>query len=95
MLQTYFWRMDLLFLGHVIPAGNCMFKGNNRNTTTRCEICSKLAIKTPEWRRGSEGGGCYHGEHNFYLFQSAIVGQFFASYYLQNEEITLWAGVLF
>ena len=34
--------------------GNCMFKVNNRNTRTRCEICSKLTIKTPErrqWRR--------------------------------------------
>ena len=29
------------------PAGNCMFKVNNRNTRTRCEICSKLTIKTP------------------------------------------------
>ena len=31
-----------------------MFKINNRNTRTRCEICSKLSIKTPErshWRR--------------------------------------------
>ena len=27
------------------PAGNCMFKVNNRNTRTRCEICSKLTIK--------------------------------------------------
>ena len=27
------------------PAGNYMFKGNNRNTRTRCEICSKLTIK--------------------------------------------------
>ena len=36
------------------PAGNYMFKVNNRNTRTRCEICSKLRIKTPErchWRR--------------------------------------------
>ena len=36
------------------PAGNYMFKVNNRNTRTRCEICSKLTIKTPErrqWRR--------------------------------------------
>ena len=30
------------------PAGNCMFKVNKRNTKTRCEICSKLTIKTPE-----------------------------------------------
>ena len=31
-----------------------MFKVNNRNTRTRCEICSKLTIKTAErrhWRR--------------------------------------------
>ena len=34
-----------------VPAGNCMFKINNRNTTTRCEICSKSTIKTPERRR--------------------------------------------
>ena len=32
------------------PAGNCMFKVNNRTTRTRCEICSKLTIKTPERR---------------------------------------------
>ena len=30
-----------------IPAGNYMFKVNNRNTRTRCEICSKLTIKIP------------------------------------------------
>ena len=33
------------------PAGNYMFKVNKRNTRTRCEICSKLTIKTPERRR--------------------------------------------
>ena len=27
------------------PAGNYMYKVNNRNIRTRCEICSKLAIK--------------------------------------------------
>ena len=30
------------------PVGIYMFKVNNRNTRTRCEICSKLTIKTPE-----------------------------------------------
>ena len=30
------------------PAGNYMFKVNNRNTRARCEICSKLTIKIPE-----------------------------------------------
>ena len=33
------------------PAGNYMFKVNNRNTRTRCDICSKLKIKTPERRQ--------------------------------------------
>ena len=32
------------------PADNYMFKVDNRNTRTRCEICSKLTIKTPERR---------------------------------------------
>ena len=32
------------------PAGNYMFKVNNGNTRTRCEICSKLTIKIPERR---------------------------------------------
>ena len=37
-----------------IRAGIYLFKVNNRNTRTRCEICSKLTIKTIErhqWRR--------------------------------------------
>ena len=36
------------------PAGNYILKVNNRNTRTRCEICSKLTIKIPkrrQWRR--------------------------------------------
>ena len=32
------------------PADNDMFKVNNRNTGARCEICSKLTIKTTERR---------------------------------------------
>ena len=31
---------------HKNPARNYMFKVNTRNTRTRCEICSKLTIKT-------------------------------------------------
>ena len=37
-----------------VRAGNYIFKVNNRNTRTRCEICSKLTIKIPKrrhWRR--------------------------------------------
>ena len=36
------------------PAGIYLLKVNNRNTRTRCEICSKLTTKAPErrkWRR--------------------------------------------
>ena len=32
-----------------------MFKVNYRNTTTRCEICSKLTIETPERRQVKAG----------------------------------------
>ena len=32
------------------PVGNYMFEVNNENTRTRCEICSKLIIKTPKRR---------------------------------------------
>ena len=34
-----------------ISADNYMFKINNKNTRTKCEICSKVTIKTPERRR--------------------------------------------
>ena len=34
-----------------MPAGNYLLKVNNRNTRARCEICSKLTIKTPERRQ--------------------------------------------
>ena len=30
------------------PAGDYMFKVNNKDTRTRCEMCSKLTMKTPE-----------------------------------------------
>ena len=50
-----FWlRLIPCFFAAHSPAGNHMFKVNNRNTRKRCEICSKLTIKTPEqrqWRR--------------------------------------------
>ena len=40
------------------PAGNYMFKVNNRNTRRRCEICSKLTIKVSE-RRQSRCSGVF------------------------------------
>ena len=38
------------------PAGNYMLKVNNRNSRIRCEICSKLTIKTPERRQRRRSG---------------------------------------
>ena len=40
-------------LSRIDPALIYLLKVNNRNTRTKCEICSKLTIKTPErchWR---------------------------------------------
>ena len=36
------------FWGGRSPANIYLFKFNNRNTRKRCEMCSKLTIKTPE-----------------------------------------------
>ena len=35
------------FDGSNVPADNCIFKVNNRNTRTRIEICPKLKYFTP------------------------------------------------
>ena len=40
------------------PAANYMFKVNHGNTRTRCEICSKLTIKT-SGRRQWDGSGAF------------------------------------
>ena len=40
----------------LIPNGIYLFKVNNRNTRTRCEICSKLTINTPERRQCRRSG---------------------------------------
>ena len=37
-------------------AGIYLLKVNNRNTRTRCKICSKLTLKTPEWRYWHRSG---------------------------------------
>ena len=48
----YIW----VYSGVPIPANIYLFKVNNRNTTKRCEICSKLTIKTPTWRHWRRSG---------------------------------------
>ena len=54
----YMNTSSLVFYNEVakqtIPAGIYLLEVNNGNTRTRCEICSKLRINTPErrhWRR--------------------------------------------
>ena len=36
------------FLLSAVPANIYLFKGNNRSTRKRCEICLKLTIKIPQ-----------------------------------------------
>ena len=42
--------MQILAKAINYSANSCFLKVNNRNTRKRCEICSKLTIKTPERR---------------------------------------------
>ena len=50
--------------GFSIPASIYLLKVNIRNTRTRCKICSKLTIKTPEQ--------CYIGTRASNKFQSRM-----------------------
>ena len=44
-------ELDILVtITEPFSVGIYLLKVNNRNTRTRCEICSKLTIKTPERR---------------------------------------------
>ena len=49
------------------PVGNYMLKVNIRNTRTRCEICSKLTIKTPERHWHHSGVFIVNFEHISHL----------------------------
>ena len=48
-------------------AGIYLLKVNDRNTETRCEICSKLTIKTTERRRRRSGVFTVNFEHISHL----------------------------
>ena len=56
----------------IIPANINLFKVNNRNTRKRCEICSKLTIKT----RPRSGVFIVNFEHNFTPFSSVSTVDF-------------------
>ena len=62
--------------GWISPAGIYLLKVNERNTITRCEICSKLTIKTPERRRWhSCGVFIVNFEHISHLTLSSGLGR--------------------
>ena len=45
IIQEFSWNQKLFLFIHIY-----LFKVNNRNTRTRCEVCLKLTLQTPEWR---------------------------------------------
>ena len=55
-LNSYCCCFTLITLKSNNPAGSYMFKVNNRNTRTRCEIYSRLTIKIPERRHRRHSG---------------------------------------
>ena len=60
------------------PTNIYLFKGSNRNTRTRCEICSKLVIKKTERCQGRRSGVVtVNFEHIIsYLFLVFSIGNF-------------------
>ena len=59
----------------IMSASIYLFNVNNINTRKRCEICSKLTVKTPERRRCS-GVFTVNFEHILQLFSSASIVEF-------------------
>ena len=53
-----------------------LFKVKNRNIRKRCEICSKLKIKTPERRHWSRSGVFTNFEHISHLLSSVSIDDF-------------------
>ena len=75
VLSMYLFALcDLFYISvvsrfDIFKVGIYLLKVNNRNSRTRCEICSKLTIKIPErrqWRR--TGIFIINFEHTSHLF---------------------------
>ena len=56
MLQDFQSVSDHFEILCIYPTGIYLLKDNNRNTRTRCEICSKLTIKIPKRREWCRSG---------------------------------------
>ena len=68
LLNSDFSALTSINCNSTIPTGNYMSKVNNSNSRTRCEICLKLTVKTPErrhWRRS--GVFIVNSKHISYL----------------------------
>ena len=81
LLQHLRRKKTLLWLHtHACTQGNYMFKVNNRNTRTKCEICSKLTIKMPERPQTRRRSGIFivnfeHISHLVLLFLSLTLSR--------------------
>ena len=64
-----------------------LFKVNNENSGTKCKICPKLTIKTPEPRHRRRYGAfivnCEHISHFFWYFHCCLLDkcQLFSNFY--------------
>ena len=69
------------------PAGIYLFKVNSKNTIKRCEICSKLRIKTPERR---------HWLHSsVFIVKFQNISHIFPVFLLLNLNSWMFAGCFF
>ena len=79
-----------MFSGH-IPANIYLFKVNNKNTRRRCEICSKLTLKTPEWRQWHRSGvfiiNFEHLSHLFLVFLLLTLNKQMLAGMEENNEL--------
>ena len=50
-ISEYWLEIVWFYNINALPVNIYLFKVNSRNTRRRSEICSKLTIKTPEWRQ--------------------------------------------
>ena len=71
-------------ISQIYPAGNYMFKVNNRNTRTRCDICSKLTIKIPE--------RCHWGRSGIFIVNFEHISHLFVVFLLLTLSMEMPAG---
>ena len=69
----------IYFIVFPLPAGDYISKVNNRNTRTRCKICSKSTIKAPERRLRN--------------FVSYVIKMLLSYINLYSNQKTLAAGI--